>query len=310
MGGVIARAYNQFKIDSERGLITKSSNNQRIRDEINYYKSLPKEVAYFFPRLIDSTVTEDESSMTLELYGYHNLGHFLTGKESCNWEKVFSQLSSILSTWRDIPLGNADPNFARQMYVEKTESEYKNFVRMYEVDLFSPKSLTINGSVYRNFEVCWPEVKAYIEKELLEYRSSFMHGDCCFSNILYSPSANVFRFIDPRGSFGVPGCAGDIRYDVAKLYHSCDGGYEFFITDTFSVKKRDSSSYELLMPESKRKVEAVFEKTFGESFSLKEVKTIQGLIYIGMAARHYDSDTRQMGMYLTGVRILNEALSL
>ena len=37
-------------------------------------------------------------------------------------------------------------------------------------------------------------------------------------------------------------------------------------------------------------------------------KLIQGLIYIGMCSRHYDSFLRQLVMYLNGVRILNEVL--
>ena len=45
----------------------------------------------------------------------------------------------------------------------------------------------------------------------------------------------VLKFIDPRGSFGQTKYYGDPYYDLAKLMHSCDGGYEYFITDNFKI---------------------------------------------------------------------------
>ena len=40
----------------------------------------------------------------------------------------------------------------------------------------------------------------------------------------------------------------------------------------------------------------------------KHFKFLQGLIFIGMCARHYDSLDRQKIMYCTGIKILNECL--
>jgi hypothetical protein len=54
----------------------------------------------------------------------------------------------------------------------------------------------------------------------------------------------------------------------------------------------------------------VFEKIFFPEFNKKQIKILQGCIFIGMCARHYDSLERQHAMYLTGTRLLNEALWL
>ena len=55
-----------------------------------------------------------------------------------------------------------------------------------------------------------------------------MHGDFCFSNIFYDFRADTIRVVDPRGyvADGHPTIFGDIRYDIAKLYHSVIGGYD------------------------------------------------------------------------------------
>ena len=63
-----------------------------------------------------------------------------------------------------------------------------------------------------------------------------IHGDFCFSNLLYDCKVRLVKMIDPRGEFGVPGVFGDRRYDLAKLAHSYAGGYDFIVADQFSVE--------------------------------------------------------------------------
>ena len=41
-------------------------------------------------------------------------------------------------------------------------------------------------------------------------------------------------------------------------------------------------------------------------FDLKKIKALEGTIFIGMCARHYDSLERQKAMFLTGLKILND----
>jgi hypothetical protein len=161
------------------------------------------------------------------------------------------------------------------------------------------------------FEVIWPQIKNYIEQNMLTFTPSLIHGDCCFSNILYGEDKNIIRFIDPRGSFGKLGNYGDIRYDIAKLYHSLDGTYEAFITDKFKVTA-NGNAYQLDIKDDGELDWALneFEYIFFPMFNKKEIKIIQGCIFIGMCARHYDSLERQRAMYLTGIRLLNEALEL
>ena len=143
-------------------------------------------------------------------------------------------------------------------------------------------------------------------------RSSIIHGDFCFSNILCGVNSKtnttLLKFVDPRGSFGKRGIYGDPLYDAAKLLHSYEGGYEYIIYDQYELKEDDlNNSYNFSF--SNDNISKIAE-VFGENTSLKsqQSKLIEGLIYIGMCSRHYDSESRQTIMYLTGLEILNNVL--
>jgi hypothetical protein len=328
MEQLVTRAYNRFEIDEMKSVIRKLSSTERLRDEIYYYINLQlnhPEQSVLFPRLLNRVEPlMDEFWMDLELYGYPNVGSYLFDSNTMpSWSEFFIKLRDILISWTavnphvkwtDVEIRDA----AHDMYITKTEREYKNFYDGWKnklTPLFSGQSesrvLRINGNEYFMFEIIWPQIKQYIEENMLSFTPSIIHGDCCFSNILYGETRNIIRFIDPRGSFGKIGNYGDIRYDVAKLYHSLDGTYEAFITDKFHISF-NNNQYQLNIEvgEEFNSVLAEFESIFFQRFSKKEIKIIQGCIFIGMCARHYDNLERQTAMYLTGVRLLNESLKL
>jgi hypothetical protein len=332
MEQLVTRVYNRFEVDNVRGVIRKLSSTERLRDEILYYKMLEKthpDKSVYFPRLLDSIHhVKNDYWMDLELYDYPNLGNYLLADNMIpSWETLFKSLLNILQDWSTIHptqkwSDEEVQSAAYSMYIEKTEKEFNNFYDGWNdkfeclfADQVKTHTLIINKKQYSTFEVIWPRIKLYITQHMLDFTPSMIHGDCCFSNILYGADRNIIRFIDPRGSFGKVGMFGDIRYDVAKLQHSVDGLYEAFITDKFKVSSHgnihqlDIRAGSVAHEEINIAHEA-FHNTFFPAFNLKEIKIIQGCIFIGMCARHYDNIDRQHAMYLTGIRLLNEALSL
>ena len=79
--------------------------------------------------------------------------------------------------------------------------------------------------------------KKKILKNYLNNKISFIHGDFCFSNILFKNigEKTSVKLIDPRGSFGKFLNMGDMYYDLAKLRHSLNGAYEYIIYDKFKI---------------------------------------------------------------------------
>lgn len=205
--------------------------------------------------------------------------------------------------------------YAQAMYIDKTEKYYNDFVRNFvKISKISKHdTLVLNGKRYLNFESIWDDVKKLIEKELAPLnKMNVIHGDFCFSNILYGRNkktdTHILKCIDPRGEFGKLGIYGDALYDSAKLLHSYEGGYEYIIFDEFYLEKNPAlSNFTLRFSnDNKDKIKDIFDRH--SNVDLYKAKIIEGLLFISMCSRHYDSEKRQLAMYTQGIKFLNEAL--
>ena len=326
------RAYNSWEHDWEFGTITKKSDTERLRNEIRYYRSIPYEYKTLFPNLVEASGWDESSHwIKMEYYAYPNVGSFMMGQDPKwdyrDWYSVMDRLHTIILRWKNH--GSQDPGIrntdgARRMYIDKTIKEQRAFVdQQIAPALFEGGVILINEQPTPTFEAIWPMVQQYIEESILPtYQPSFIHGDFCLSNMLYGYSRDekdhgVLKFVDPRGSFGEIGCVGDIRYDVAKIYHSVDAGYEFFNNNRFRLMRADTPSdswnWELVNRfwHDKMNALAAFESIFFEGdagFDTKQITVIEGLIYVGACARHYENPDRQVAMYLAGLQLLNKAM--
>ena len=304
------RAYNSIRL-LPFGLVEKSSASDRLSDEVFYYDSLPTDVAYLFPRKQGYYQNSGKHHLILEYYPYQNLGQYMISNDPFDWNDVFLNLKGTLDLMTEHRQESENvEEYAVAMYINKTKTEYENLKATYhDSELFSSEKLVINGIEYSNFESLWNTVEGLIRKHLLSFNRTMIHGDMCFSNILYHPKVGA-RFIDMRGSFGSRGIYGDSMYDYAKLLHSVEGGYEFFINDCFTVEKKTRGVYNAYVFCNKNKENAL--SAYMSVFKDKNtdlIRLVQGLIFVGMCARHYDSTDRQMIMYLTGIKNLNEAVN-
>lgn len=135
-----------------------------------------------------------------------------------------------------------------------------------------------------------------------------IHGDFCFSNILFDVNNQIVRLIDPRGSFGAKGIFGDPRYDIAKLRHSLSGCYDYMTADLFELRQTgDSFQACFFMDEAQTSIRQPFDNlVLQNGFLLDEIKFIEGLLFLSMPPLHYGHPERQKIMYLTGLTLLNE----
>jgi len=301
-----ARAYNDFKVDKLKDIVHKRSSTDRLRDEINYYQRIHKtEFSCFFPRLFSHTLGET-NSLSLEYYPFDNLYQF-----QGEWGDVAEKLNCVLyflHSAKHPSLSDAEIiHYKREMYINKTLHYQRELVKRFDFfnSLESKSKISINGEEVRTFGAIWPEVEDSIKCTLLDSANlSVIHGDLCFSNILFYK--NTIKFIDPRGSFGMRGIYGDPLYDIAKLLHSFSGSYEAIIYDKFSLENNNSQINFHFKNKSLKEAAKVFSRL--ERFNNPKAKLIEGLIFIGMCSRHYDSPKRQKVMYATGLKILNSLI--
>lgn len=319
------RAYNSIDPNVLNGTITKRSREERLGNEILHYQSIPEQLKVWFPRYFDSGKRNEEYYLELELYSYQNLGRYLVGEarfrqqtpSEQHWAEVAKLIFSALQSFSKFKKNEDLRDHCNAMYVQKTLTEFGKLKQNFSTeetpyDSNQFPTVVLNGVEYLNFERLWDKHETTF-KQILESdtANTFFHGDMCFSNILLGEGDipyKVIKFVDPRGRFGDQIAYGDPYYDLAKLMHSTDVGYEYFIFDKFEVEKTKDNNFTLEYEQAENKllVHKVFSKEIYSNFKQEKIKLIQGLIYIGMCARHYDSQKRQLAMYLSGVRTLNE----
>jgi hypothetical protein len=327
MSKFVTRAYNRISVASSGAYLTKVSSDPRLKDEITYYENLPEHLKVYFPRVLNVLSEQlrghTDYHLSLEYYAYSDLGkwsldHQMTSEQ---WEKVFKFVLQFAKKCLLYVAPHREEDCV-DMFVSKTEREYealmKNpvFAKLREHDI-----LYLNGKRLLSFDNIWPTLREHILQNYCVQADGYfpwIHGDLCFGNILFGEHQNgdvILKFIDPRGSFGKTQFYGDFYYDLAKLSHSCNGGYEYFINDRFHVlvdndcidlmyKRNDGLLHLTPNPEASEAFERVILND--SMFSLQKIRALEGTIFVGMCARHYDSLERQKAMYITGLKILNE----
>ena len=308
------RAFNHLTVDEFSGTITKrSQHKEKLIDEIQYYHLLPSDVGVFFPRVISHGAESDDPHLTMEYYSYPTLAELYLF-ENLNpriWEQIFRHLFDIIQRFltHRSPLDHGD---YYAMYIRKTENRLNTLCAsssFFQKVITDYSDLHINGKRYRNFWQLWPAIKEFARRLGRPEHHTLIHGDMGFSNILYDVNSRVCRFVDPRGSFGSSGIYGDIKYDVAKLYHSVEGCYDFMTNDLFDITwANDQVTFEVYKHEEGAPIKRLFDSIFFQLFNRWEVRLIEGLLFITMCPLHDDSSKRQKAMYVTGLKILNEVI--
>jgi hypothetical protein len=327
MSEFVTRAYNSFIIEPTTNRIIKKSSSSKLLDEIKYLTNFPKlcgNNSALFPIVIDAWQDHDQVgnyNLMMELYAYPNLGQILINEPFNEelWQKIIKRLHIILdsfSIYTKQPKDKLCIKYLTSMYIDKTEKEYINLTTKFDYfrELSKEDNLYINGKECLNFKTLWLVLKHYIIKNLCQPKPfSIIHGDMCLSNILCGRNGNdlVLKFIDPRGSFGKQWIYGDSLYDIAKLLHSFEGCYEYIIYDKYRLAAGDDTkskyfSMGIIDAEDNCDIlTKLFTSMFGET-TILHARLIEGLIFIGMCARHYENELHQKLMYLTGISILND----
>lgn len=307
------REFNELSIDPVLGTITKRSRHvKKFIDEINFVRLLPPDLAVLFPRIIDYSTDWDEPYITLEYYGYPSLAEVFVFEnvDPGIWEQIFVHLREIITTGfmrRSRPLSHED---LHEMYVGKTRTRLENLRASSEllsiVEHDGP--ITINGREMENLPGMWKKLEGEVDRLAENVQGNVIHGDMCFSNILYDMRSRICKLIDPRGSFGSAGLYGDSRYDVAKLFHSVYGLYDFITNDLFRVEVEGANiQLDICSRPQHEHICERFESAFFPAFDRREILILTGVLFASMPALHYDTPLRQLAMYARAMQLFDEA---
>lgn len=324
---VASRCFNEVSIDQKMGVVTKQSTEvQKLQQEVHFYQSLPAPLQIYFPRLLDSGInaaTSTTNSATawysLEYYPYKSLSQYFVyyALPLESWTDIFERLLSIhqqfTKTFQACPPSAPrliDSEALNQFYAQKLNARLAQAkTNTALATILDAKTLCLNGKTLQGFSTLQPWLMQQIKQLSTHVEMGFVHGDLCFSNILFEPGSGVLRLIDPRGDFIGSVNQGDPRYDLAKVLHSVHGRYDFIINNLFRLEQ-DGLNFELSMPQSDylESVQALLlDKIKAQTtYALDELILLESLLFLTMLPLHRDQPKRQIAFLLTGIKLLNE----
>jgi dTDP-glucose pyrophosphorylase len=309
------RAFNTLEV--ENNTITKRSKSKRkFIDEITWFVSLPKKLRPYAPTVIDYNLDPDDAFITLEyvpaptlseLFLYENLHVDM-------WKKVFRNLLGTMNKQFRPSKAHESPDWQadfRTHYLEKTFQRIEDVKECTDfVEMFAYGKVVVNGETLVPFKDLFKRVADQLwDKIAREEDISLLHGDMCFSNILYDVDGGSFKLIDPRGSFGKMKLHGDYKYDLAKMMHSVCGQYDFITHDLFKIA-HDENRFDLTVysaPEHKAIGEA-FKQILKEEMDvdLDVVEFIEAILFFSMLPLHADHPKRMKAFFCIATKKLND----
>ena len=314
--GVAARAFNSIDIDQERGRLTKRSDNKdKFLGEIKWYVRLPDQLKYIAPRIYSYSLDWDNPYVTMEYYGYSTLHEkYVFGNlPDTIWRKIFQKIKFIMEDMGRYRVKESDGDqkeAMKEIYIDKTINRLKSLKKESLFFPFFENDIYINGIRYPSLNRIMEMIPDVITKRIIEPTKNefcIIHGDLCFSNILYEHDYYFIRVIDPRGEFGKYDIYGDQRYELAKLMHSIDGKYDFITEDMFSVMVEDNA-ISLRITEKADRLYSIFKDVFSELLPQEnDLRLIESLLFLSMLPLHSDTVNRQFAMLAIGIKLFTQS---
>jgi len=278
---------------------------------------LPPSVSVYFPRILERTPFGNHGmdSVTSEYYGYPSVAEYFLywDLNTDNWTRIFSRFKLILERFKSYPYSVGAKAFY-DFYIEKTNMRVEHYLSSLDRGVRNALSseTIINGQICRPYHDICEELASRLKKMYRDQDFCLMHGDFCFSNILYDVPSGIVRLVDPRGSFG-DGCVGvygDQKYDLAKLKHSAEYGYDLIVNGLY--KKNISGSqinYELATRECSSLVKKLSIDLVNElGYKKEEIDLLTSLLFLSMPLLHSEDTSRQIVMFAHGLKLLNTTL--
>src|SRR5690606_36037191 len=307
------RSFNDLSI--KNGILFKSGEpSQTVLAESNWFKSIPTELKIFVPHLIHEA-TEQSGRVTYALEYLPNLPLnelFVHGKYApIEWNTIFLRIREFLNI---SSLSNVDNNLSDVVgkdFIQLVRD--KTFSRLSSIKEYNSVNLDTHN-FYDGLEL--PSLKYicnYCIQKVLELKSypSIMHGDFCFSNILFDSRSNRIKLIDPRGinADGEISIYGDQKYDLPKLTHSIMGLYDHIMAGRYFILGTKTKNVRIDFDIDQRIYE--IQKIYLDLILIEDLETekilpLVILLFVSMVPLHSDRKDRQEAMLLNALRLYKE----
>jgi len=299
------RAFNELTITPK--WIEKSSiKSDKIAAEANWFEQLPYPLRGYIPQYLGSSNEKGKVSYKLEYLHLTALNElFVFSKLPTQvWQQILSGCIEFLSACsKQCAEADTHANTLDVLFGGKTPDRLAEFCQARNIDIGSKWT-------YQEQTISLKEVLALSEKHLptKQEQLGVLHGDFCFSNILYDFRAGKVKTIDPRGMTpdGRKTIYGDIRYDLAKLSHSILGLYDWIIAGYYDVSL-EKQKITLTIEENgaHRDTQQAFIQLVEDEFGItaQNLYAMQIQLFLSMLPLHADDKRRQDALFANAFRL-------
>lgn len=315
------RSFNTLRIGED--IVTKTSDdNRKIQAEALWFANLPPSLKKFIPQLIDhgilsrreqETSDNDKYFYSLEYLPLLPLNElFVHGRNPLAfWQTIFGLVEKFLNlSVQARTFTEAEKQVIKyssdNLYRDKTLSRLAEFSTATQFDLHQVVSYAGKplGTVQQICEHCIDKMLA------LPCVYAVLHGDLCFSNILFDARGQRIKVIDPRGldKAGNFSNLGNQTYDVTKLTHSVIGLYDFIIAGRYQLTVKDQD-YAINFELDKVTLsiqQAFMTEYFRDHISVQALMPGVVLLFLSMLPLHSDRPDRQQAMLVNAFRLYSE----
>lgn len=302
------RAFNELLISD--GLVKKTGNPPyKISAEAAWFNNIPARLKKFTPQIIDNYQDSESSYYELEYLPLPPLNEvYVYGlNPTFFWNGIFSGVRNFMKT-AEIELDNITKEMIQQDFYCLVENKTISRLEQYSVEsnISLLDTYSYNGFALGSILDIVKECTGMIFDS--GNHPAIIHGDLCFSNILYDSRSASLKMLDPRGmnAEGVATIYGDQKYDLAKLAHSVIGMYDFIISGRYQITEISDLNF-LISFENELRIESIqrlFIKTeFITGYETSQILPLVILLFLSMLPLHNDRPDRQQAMLVNALRI-------
>ena len=322
----VVREFNKIELiddDINELKIRKSSikNPKKILNEFLWYQKVPLQmhkytpITYDFNNEIESNeganyvMSYIDSTPLQELFMY-NLPDFHS------WNLIFDNIYKYFLDTRNIKnkeqFYKENKNKLIQANIKMLREKTKQRVSQIE-DMFPHKEYVINGQFYDNPIYHLDKILKRADEISSDVNIDnlvILHGDLFFGNMMYDIEGESLKIIDPRGEYGEFSIHGDIRYDLAKLYHSVIGNYDFIVNGLYELRDYDSTlNYSIFNGNDNSKImDLMFNLIKDLNNNIDDIEFITGLLFLTMIPLHSENKNNQKMQFIKACEILKNTI--
>jgi thiamine kinase-like enzyme len=311
-----SRYFNHVSIDPNSGLLRKSGPVGKIELEKKWFASIPTTLHKYVPIL---QVNQKPGEYEMEYLTSIPLNEMWISEnnDGSYWQSFVARLEKMLTDLHAPIYLEKDSliksyELKKEIYVDKFNTRVESFLE-HKKDLHV-SNIKINGKSMPSLDLIRFEILKVSNRISNLNHWSIIHGDLCFSNLIFDRRKDQLFLIDPRGNFGEDGIFGDPIYDLAKLSHSIFGNYDYFASNLFVIEENNSAfgittSAPLTKLVSRSLCEELLKSEIRKyDLDLQDLRIIESSLFLSAAELHKDVQ-RGMALFLRGIQIADEVLN-